>query len=172
MRGKIMKPHTNSDKRLKLSIGWSLILAILIIANSVYADQDKQAFSYATSGLDSAAAKTVIAFHTALQDGDANTARRLLSDKVTIYEGKGVERSADEYASHHMPGDMEFLKALKPSTLEHQVKVLGAVAYSVSKTQLMGSYKDTVIDRINVETMVLAKEDETWRIIHIHWSQG
>ncbi|MEH6611664.1 MAG: nuclear transport factor 2 family protein [Halioglobus sp.] len=167
-----MKSHTNSDKRMKLSIGWSLVLAISFMANSVYADQHKQALSPDMFGLDSAAAKTVIAFHTALQDGDANTARRLLSDKVTIYEGKGVERSADEYASHHMPGDMAFLKALKPSTLEHQVKVLGAVAYSVSKTQMMGSYKDEVIDQITVETMILAKEDETWRIIHIHWSQG
>ena len=167
-----MKLHTNSDNRLKLSIGWSLTLAILFMANSLYADQDKRAVSSEMSGLDSAAAKTVTAFHTALQGGDANTVRRLLSDDVTIYEGKGVERSADEYASHHMAGDMAFLKALKPSTLEHQVRVLGSVAYSVSKTQMTGRYKDKVIDQISVETMVLAKEDETWRIIHIHWSQG
>jgi ketosteroid isomerase-like protein len=71
-----------------------------------------------------------------------------------------------------MPGDMAFLKALKPSTLEHQVKVLGNVAYSVSKTHMTGRYRDKVIDQISVETMVLAKEDGTWRIIHIHWSQG
>ena len=167
-----MKLHTNFDNRLKLSIGWSLTLAILFVANSVYADQDKGVFYSEMSGLESAAAKTVIAFHTALQGGDANTARGLLSDNVTIYEGKGVERSADEYASHHMLGDIAFLEALKPSTLEHRVNVLGNMAYSVSKTHMTGSYKDTVIDQISVETMVLAKEDETWRIIHIHWSQG
>ena len=78
-----MKLHTNSGNRFKLSIEWSLTLVFLLMVNSVYADQDKQTFSAETSGLESAAAKTVIAFHIALQSGDVNTARRLLADNVT-----------------------------------------------------------------------------------------
>jgi hypothetical protein len=61
--------------------------------------QDKQVMF---TGTDTDAGQVVVAFHKALEFGDAVKARSLLADDVLIIEGAGVERSADEYASHHM----------------------------------------------------------------------
>ena len=159
------------------AIGWKrrllVLLAVVMAASSpLQADPaDNQAMAI-QSGLDGEAARTAIAFQQALRDGNAETARRLLADDVHIYEGKGVERSADEYAHHHMPGDMAFLKSLSFTPLEHRVREAGDMAYSVAKTRLQGQYKGKDIDLISVETLVLARTGNGWKIVHIHWSHG
>jgi mono/diheme cytochrome c family protein len=61
-------------------------------------------------GAAAAAMSVLDAFGDALQSGDTQTATRLMSPTVLIYEGGGAERSRDEYASHHMQADMAFLK--------------------------------------------------------------
>ena len=71
-----------------------------------------------------------------------------------------------------MLGDMTFLSALKLTTLEHQVKIFGDTAYSVSRTKMEGSFKEKVINQISVETLVLRRQENGWRIVHIHWSNG
>ena len=73
-------------------------------------------------GLDLDAAKTVTAFRQALRQGDQAAARATLADDVLIYEG-GVERSADEYANHHMLADMKYLAQVSSTLLEQQVTV-------------------------------------------------
>ncbi len=122
------------------------------------------------NGLDSEAAKAVIAFHTAINSGNAEQARRLLDDAVIIFEGGGVERSADQYANHHMKSDMAFLNKMNITSEEHQVKIIGEMAISMSRSQIKGNYKDKVIDISSMETMVLRKNNNGWKIIHIHWS--
>ena len=121
-------------------------------------------------GLDSQAAKTVMAFHKAINSGNGKQAREYLDDAIVIFEGGGVERSADQYASHHMLSDMSFLKELDITTLEHQVKVDGNMAVSMSRSHMQGAFKGKEIDIKSMETMVLKKVSEQWKIIHIHWS--
>jgi uncharacterized membrane protein/ketosteroid isomerase-like protein len=122
------------------------------------------------SGLETQAAKTVIAFHKALISGNAEAARPHLNEAIVIFEGGGVERSAEEYASHHMLSDMSFLKELKITSLEHQVNVNGNMAVSMSRSQMQGVFNDKEIDIQSMETIVLNKVNEQWKIIHIHWS--
>jgi ketosteroid isomerase-like protein len=93
-----------------------------------------------------------------------------LADDVLIYEGGGVERSADEYASHHLLADIKYLSALKSTTLEHQVKVMGNMALSTSRAKTVGQYKDKAVDSEGMQTMVLEKIAGSWKIVHIHWS--
>lgn len=109
-------------------------------------------------------------FHHALKTGDRAKARALLADDVTIFEGGRVERSADEYAQHHMLDDMKYLASINTEVLEQQIKVIGDLAYSSSKTKLTGQYQGKVIDHEGMETMVLIKAAGNWKIIHIHWS--
>lgn len=149
-----------------------VLVAMLSLSPPLHADPTGNQPVAIQSGLDGEAARTAIAFQQALRDGDADTARRLLANDVHIYEGKGVERSADEYAHHHMPGDMAFLKSLSFTPLEHRVREAGDMAYSVAKTRLQGQYKGKDIDLISVETLVLARTNIGWRIVHIHWSHG
>ena len=122
------------------------------------------------SGLDSGAAQTVIEFHRALQFGDQATAKQLLSDNVVIYEGGGIERSADEYANHHLKSDLAFLKQMKVSRLEHQVKQMGNTALSISRSRVQGIFRNRQVDAKTMETIILNKFNGMWKIVHIHWS--
>lgn len=121
-------------------------------------------------GIDSMAAKTVKRFHHALRTSDKVTARQLLADDVHIFEGGSVERSADEYAQHHMLSDMKYLAAIKSQTLEHNVKVMGNSAVSMSRSKTTGTYKGKVVNYEGMETIVLEKQQGEWKIVRIHWS--
>ena len=122
------------------------------------------------SGQDTAAAKAVQAFHAAINNADEVAARNLLDNAVLIFEGGGVERSADQYASHHMKSDLAFMANMKITVLEQQVNQKGDMAIAVSRTQLQGQHKDKDIDITSMETMALEKKNGQWKIVHIHWS--
>ena len=121
-------------------------------------------------GTQSPAAQVVQAFHKALKQGDKKVARELLSGGVIIFEGGGVERSADEYANHHMLADMKYLAAIENELLEHQVFTIGDMAYSISRSQSKGNYKGKEINSTGMESMTLKNTDSGWKITHIHWS--
>ena len=64
-------------------------------------------------------------------------------------------------------------RANAPAAMSAQVapaKVLGNVAYSVSRTQLTGDYKDKPVDVVSKETLVLVDNGDGWKIVHVHWS--
>jgi methionine-rich copper-binding protein CopC/ketosteroid isomerase-like protein len=122
------------------------------------------------SGMELDAAKAVLQFHKALKDGDKATVKRLLADKVMIFEGGGVERSEAEYEHHHMSADMAYLKEMSVKTLEHHVTVSGTSAVSLSRSKVNGTYKGKIVDREGMETITLQKQDDAWLITHIHWS--
>jgi hypothetical protein len=129
--------------------------------------QDKQVMF---TGTDTDAGQVVVAFHKALESGDSVKARSLLADDVLIIEGGGVERSADEYASHHMLSDMKYLQAIDVKTLEHHVQVFSSIAISISRSSNKGVYKGKKIDSAGNETMTLMQDSDGWKIAHIHWS--
>jgi ketosteroid isomerase-like protein len=116
------------------------------------------------------AGKTIAQFHQALKSGDRVTARALLANKVTIFEGGGVEKSADEYAEHHMLADMKYLAEINTEVLDHQIKVIGNIAYSMSRSKSTGQFQGKDINNEGMETMVLLKAAGKWKIVHIHWS--
>ncbi|MDO6719172.1 nuclear transport factor 2 family protein [Psychrosphaera sp. 1_MG-2023] len=122
-------------------------------------------------GMESDAADAINSFHKALRSGDKKTARAFLADDIVIFEGKGVERSADEYANHHMLSDMKYLAVINSKKLEHQVFVKNDMAYSFSRSKTTGTYKDKTVDYISLETMTLVKTDQGWKATHIHWSR-
>lgn len=121
-------------------------------------------------GIETSAAKTVTQFHKALRTGNKAIARKLLSENVLIFEGGGVERSADEYAHHHMLSDMKYIAAMKSELLEHNVKVIGLSAVSMSRSKITGTFKDKVLNYESMETIVLEKKNDEWKIVSIHWS--
>lgn len=149
------------------------MLALILLSGAVFShenDTAKEAKSTMFSGLETSAGKTVLAFHKALETGDPQTARSLLADDVLILEGKGVERSAQEYASHHMLSDMKYLKEMTITSLEHHINQHNNVAISIARSSVKGTYKDKNVDRIGNETITLMKLNDTWKITHIHWS--
>ncbi len=154
--------------KIKLLVLLFIMPVIMSFAASAHEKEHHEKGMF--SGLDTPAAKLVIAFHHALNTGDKITAKSLLADDVTIYEGGGVERSADEYAQHHMNSDMEYLSSVTNKALEHQVKVLGNTAISASRFLVNGMFKGEERDYQSMETIVLINTEGEWKIKHIHWS--
>lgn len=138
------------------------------------------AFTQATAALQSTgldkhvaieeAAKTVDAFHDALEKGNHQAAQALLDDQVQIYEQGWVERSKTEYASHHLESDAAYSAATTSTQTARSGTILGDLAYVISEGKVSGTFRGKAIDSITLETMVLRRVQDGWRIVHIHWS--
>ena len=118
------------------------------------------------------AAATVDAFHSALRRGDTRSAAALLADEALIFEAGGVERTKQEYASHHLPADAAFSQAVPSSVTRRAGNSNGTLAWIASEGRTTGTYKDKAMDRVTAETMVLRRSGRAWKIVHIHWSSA
>lgn len=117
-----------------------------------------------------AAAEVVDAFHAALEHGETDAALALLADDVVIFEGGGAERSKAEYAEHHLAADAAFSAAV-PTIQSRRIARAGAdSAWVASESRTTGTFNGRPTDSLSVETMVLRREADGWRISHIHWS--
>lgn len=112
----------------------------------------------------------VAGFLKALAKGDPKAAQRWLAPDVLIYESGGVESSRDEYAAHHMHADMEFLGKASTERLENGAHGNPSIAWVTSRSRVRGQSGGKPVELLTTETMVLTREDEGWRIRHIHWS--
>ncbi len=112
----------------------------------------------------------VEAFHQALSAGSASQVERLLDANVLIMEGGNVERSRQEYASHHLPADLKFMSAARYQLQRQSGDAVGDLAWVGSEATLTGSSAGKAIDLISTETLVLKRAVAGWKIVHIHWS--
>ena len=101
---------------------------------------------------------------------DRNGALSVLSDNVRIFEQGWVEQSKAEYASHHLDSDIAFSKAVKSVTTAVDVDVEGASAVVMSQSTTKGIFEGKPVDSVGLETMVLRKVNDDWKVVHIHWS--
>jgi len=115
--------------------------------------------------------EAVAAFHEALATGNADAALARMAPDVVIFESGGAELSRDEYASHHLGGDMTFAAAVSREVLEQHEQTLGPdTALVLTRTRTTGTFNDREIDAAGVETMLLRRVEGDWRIVHVHWS--
>ena len=108
--------------------------------------------------------------HAALARGDESAVGRLLDPQVLIFEAGGVERSRDEYAAHHMHGDMAFLKGARYTLLRQSGDEAGDLAWVGSEADIEATGRNGPVRLHSTETLVLRHDGEGWRIVHIHWS--
>ena len=147
-----------------------LLVALILTAVSptlLAHGNETRAHESKLSGSETAPGQAVLAFHKALKDQDNVVAKSLLAENVMIVEGGGIERSAQEYASHHMLSDMKYVSSLSSKLLEHTV-----TAYGDSATSLSVSENTTESGKTyrSYETAVLTKHEGKWQIAHLHWS--
>lgn len=136
-------------------------LALLVLGSGAYAAPKTPAAS---------AAATVVAFQSAIVKGDEAAASMLLAPDVLIYETGGQESSRDEYAAHHMKGDMAFLAGSKHETLSRAEGGDDRLAWVSTRSRIRTRYKDKDLDIFSTESVVLRNTPAGWRIVHIHWS--
>ena len=115
---------------------------------------------------------TVEAFHAALQRGDTAAALALLTEDALIYESGGVERGRAEYAAHHLAADAAFSAAVERTLVDRSSGEAGDAAWVTSIETVAGIYRDRAINSRSLETMLLRRIDDQWRIAHIHWSSA
>ena len=111
-------------------------------------------------------------FHQALRSGAGEKVLQMLAPEVVIFESGEAEMTREEYASHHLGADMEFSKATTSAVDHRQVIDLAGGAVVLSRTTTTGTFRDRPVASRGVETMVLERTGEAWRIRHIHWSSG
>ncbi len=114
----------------------------------------------------------VNAYSNALKAKDVAALRTLLAPDVIIAEGGGAERSVEEYAGHHMPADMAFTAAVDFTLKKRDVIAGEDIATVISESQVHGTFREQTIHSRMMETMVLRRVDDHWRIVHIHWSSA
>lgn len=152
---------------------YSLAGVLLALAHPATAQGPQQAQTALHLSVDAQAAVAAVdAFHHALARGDQAAAAAFMADNALIYESGGVERSKAEYASHHLPADAAFAKAVTRTTTRRQVRAEGALSWVASEATVKGTYKGRAINSRSVETMVLRLAGRAWRIVHIHWSSA
>lgn len=118
------------------------------------------------------AAAVVDGFHAALRRGDTQAASSYLAESALIYEGGGVERGRQEYASHHLGADSAFAQAVPGTVTRRAGEVVGNIAWIATEGRTTGTYKGKAVDRVTTETMVLRRAGRAWKIVHIHWSSA
>lgn len=119
---------------------------------------------------DSDPVAVVHAFHAALSAGDSAAALSLLAPDVVIFESGGVEASRDEYRSHHLPADMEFSQSVTREITRERSGSTGDVAWVLTESRTSGTFRERPVNVRGVETMLLRRSADGWRIVHIHWS--
>ena len=115
-------------------------------------------------------AGTAAAFSAALVAGDEAAVTSLLAPDVLIYESGGQESSRDEYAAHHMKGDMAFLAKAQVQVIERRHGTSGDLAWVATRSRTTGTYKDKPFDIYGTESLVLRRAAGGWRIVHVQWS--
>ncbi len=112
------------------------------------------------------------AFSAAIRAGDADAVRALSTSNLLVGESGGLERSFEEYASHHLPSDMAFSKATTSTMTEQQVIAGEHMAVVVTQSQIHGRYREQAVHSQLVETLVIQHIEDDWRLRHVHWSSA
>lgn len=110
------------------------------------------------------------AFHAALAASDRDRALARLALDVVIFEAGGAELSRDEYAQHHLAGDMEYLKATATERVDRRSGASGDLVWVLTRSRTSGTFRDKPVATQGVETALLARSASGWQIVHLHWS--
>ncbi|HEY6644278.1 YybH family protein [Povalibacter sp.] len=154
-----------------------VLLGALVVASgalSVAADETPHVHAdgskHTHTATDNGPVSTAQALHDALSVGDAARVEGLLDSKVLIMEAGNVEQSLQEYADHHLPADLKFMKGMTYKLEQQTGDSSGDLAWVASTATLTGSSDGKPVALVSTETLVLRKFSGSWKVVHIHWS--
>jgi len=116
------------------------------------------------------AVAVVDAFQAALRAGDIDRAAGYLDPHVVILESGAAEHSRDEYLAVHAPADAQFMKMVKVTPGRRTTRIEGNLAWVASLSEFEIEKEGQIAFIDSAETMVLRRDPEGWKIVHIHWS--
>lgn len=116
-------------------------------------------------------ADAVDAFHAALRKKDTAGALSLLDRGLVVFEFGAVDPTVEAYAFRHLPFDMDLAVAARWNLESRRVGGEGNERWILSTYRVTGKQADgTPIDQLTLETVILRRVGELFRIVHFHWS--
>ena len=116
------------------------------------------------------AVQVVNEFMSALSAGNLDAAQKFLDPAVVVVANSVVYGSRDDYLRGPAKGDAQYLKSAQRRLLRRQARAGAAFAWVISEKVLRVSEGSAISARLTTETMVLAKNNDGWKIVHINWS--
>ena len=115
--------------------------------------------------------EAVDAFHAALRNKDTAAALSLLDRSLVVFEFGAVDPTAEGYAFRHLPFDMDLAVATRWMLETRRAGGEGNERWVLSTYRVTGKQSDgTPIDQTTLETVILRRTGERFRIVHFHWS--
>ncbi|MGH7563685.1 MAG: YybH family protein [Gemmatimonadota bacterium] len=150
--------------------GSATLLAGAAILSGLLALQPARAQEGPAARPDEAEIRAVVeGFQTALAAGDSTDALAHLHPDIAVYES-GYAETFEAYRSGHLASDMEFSRAVAFETVRDAVVTGSELSLYIREYRVKGTFRDRGIDAYGVETIVLARTPQGWKIRHIHWS--
>lgn len=118
---------------------------------------------------EAAVAAAAKAFQTAMDTGDAPTVMGYIADDALMMEGGTIENRM-QYEQNHLPADLEFAKGMTAKRMPVQQTVRGDVAWVRTSTEFSGTFQGQPLALLGLETMVMTREADGWKIKALHWS--
>ena len=118
---------------------------------------------------EAAVAAAAKAFQTAMDTGDGPTVMRYIADDALMMEGGTIENRM-QYEQNHLPADLEFAKGMTAKRMPVQQTVRGDVAWVRTSTEFSGTFEGQPLALLGLETMVMTREPDGWKIKALHWS--
>jgi ketosteroid isomerase-like protein len=108
-------------------------------------------------------------FQTAMDTGDAPTVMKYIADDALMMEGGTIENRM-QYEENHLPADLEFAKGMTAKRMPVKQDIRGDVAWVRTSTEFTGTFQGQPLNLLGLETMVLTREPDGWRVRALHWS--
>jgi ketosteroid isomerase-like protein len=145
--------------RAATALAWSIALALSIGAAG------------AAPPVGRLPADAVDAFHAALRNKDTAGALSLLDRGLVVFEFGAVDPTVEAYAFAHLPYDIDAAAATQWKLESRRVGGEGNDRWVLSSYHVTGKQADgTPIDMTALETAIVHRAGDTFRIVHLHWS--
>ncbi len=115
------------------------------------------------------ATATFEAFYGAMKKGDAAAVMQAVAPDAIFLES-GRQETRAEYASGHLPADIEFERAVNGKRGPLTVNVVGEAAWISAMTEYEGTFKGKPVNFVLAQLMVLTRTGGRWQIRSVHWS--
>lgn len=116
-------------------------------------------------------AETVDAFHAALRNKDTGGALSLLDRGLVVFEFGVVDPTVEAYGLRHLPYDMDLAAATTWKLDTRRSGGDGNERWVLSTYRVTGKQANgKPIDQTTLETVILRRSGERFRIVHFHWS--
>lgn len=153
-------------------LGFGLMFSLVSVGSPSLAGESATPTREAAVAPAADALATVTRFAAALKSGDRAGVLACLAPDVVIFEHGGAEMSREEYAQHHLDGDLEYLRAIEVRVVDRRVLNAAERVVVLTRSESSGEFRGKPVASLGTETLVLERRDGNWVIVHVHWSSG